>query len=194
MELDVVLKLITGVGAIFGIALTLSHLFAQKSTGKLKKYEMFKELRTYLDDSPDKNFPAICAAVSCLSKRELTLEEVTWFISTPRAFGYLKAYSDQARYIEISEQMDSFRYSEKYSSRTARNLEHLGLIIAYVILASIGLMITMFTQTKAETLPVSIFGYTFGGALVLFGILALLQREHLSNTNSTVKLKFDPTS
>ncbi|WP_351123979.1 hypothetical protein [Shewanella sp. T24-MNA-CIBAN-0130] len=190
MELDVVSKLITFVGAIFGIALTISHLLAQKSTGKLKKFDIFKEIKTYLDDSPDKNFSAICVAINCICKRELTLQEVKWFILTPHAFDYLKAYSDQERYIELSENMDSFRYSGKYQSETVRNIEYLVLVLAYIILASIGVSICIFTQSKVETFIMSISGYIFGIIFIIFGVMALIQKGHLSSSKSTVKRKF----
>jgi hypothetical protein len=190
MELDVVSKLITFVGAIFGIALTISHLLAQKSTGKLKKFDIFKEIKTYLDDSPDKNFSVICVAINCICKRELTLQEVKWFILTPHAFDYLKAYSDQERYIELSENMDSFRYSGKYQSETVRKIEYLVLVLAYIILASIGVSICIFTQSKVETFIMSISGYIFGIIFIIFGVMALIQKGHLTSSKSTVKRKF----
>lgn len=192
MEFEIILKLMTGVGAIFGIALTTSHLLANKSTGKLKRYEIFKELNCYLDDSPEKNFPMICAAVSCVSRRRLTLKEIRWFIKTPHAFDYMKPYSDQARYIELSKNMNSFKFSGKYSNRSARKLEHIGLIAIYIVLASIGLTITILTQAKVSTLPLIALGYAIGGTFILFGIMSLLQSEHLKSASSTVKHNFSP--
>ncbi|MCK7634444.1 hypothetical protein L5M43_03820 [Shewanella sp. SW36] len=190
--IDIVTKLIGGLAAIFGIALTLSHLFAQKSTGRLKKFEIYKEIKTYLDEPSDKNFPVICVAFSCLISRNLTLDESKWFINTPHAFNHLKAYSDQARYIEISEKKDSFRYVEKYSRNSARLYEHIKLIGAYILSASIGIIIMMVTHSKSDNFFISFMGYLFGGVFIFLGIVALLQDGHLSSARSTIKHKFKP--
>ncbi|WP_350431350.1 hypothetical protein ABIS04_13200 [Shewanella sp. H8] len=191
MELDAVLKLISGFGAIFGIPLTITHLLTYKNSGKLKRYEIFKEIKGYLADYNSKSYPVICAAINCISKRELTLDEVKWFIDTPHAFEYIKAYSDQERYIEISEKMDSFRYSDKYSSKAVRNLEHLKLATAYVILSGIGVFILLLTQSQAEMFLIAISGYISGVICIFFGVMMLIQKGHLTSSKLTVERKFD---
>lgn len=114
---DFFLKIISGVAAILGIVLTLSHIYGQKHTGKVKKYEIYKDLKKYLDDPSNKDFSAICAAFNCIIKRKITLEECTWFVKTPNAFNYIEDYCRQENYIEISERKDSFIYSGKFKKK-----------------------------------------------------------------------------
>lgn len=191
-SIDIATKLIGGLATIFGIALTLSHLLAQKSTGKIKKYEIYKELKSHFDDSPEKNFPLMCVALDCLIDRKLTLDESKWFITTPHAFKYLKAYSDQSKYIEISEKKDCFVYKNKYSSKLSRLLEYVQYLTIYIILASLGIISITLTNINSEHLSTSLIGYVLGGILILLGIMALLQNGHLRDTKSTTKHKFFP--
>ncbi|MCH4293804.1 phage holin family protein [Shewanella sp. 3B26] len=151
---------------------------------------MYKEIKELLKKSPVKNYAEICAALSCLIQRELSLNEIKWFIDTPNAFKHLQTYCSQARYIEISENGVCFKYKEKFSSKRRRVIEQAVLVIAYGVLTSIGLIILLLTYSLAEWPAYIILSVILGIAFIVFGILALIQSERLRDTNSTIKLNF----
>ncbi|PKG78248.1 hypothetical protein CXF80_07905 [Shewanella sp. Actino-trap-3] len=190
MEFEIILKLITGVGAIFGIALTLSHLFAQKSTGKLKKYEIFKEIKELIEINEPLNYSTACVALGCLVKRELSLLEIKWFINTPNAFKYLYSFSQQGQYIKISNDGKSFVFKEKYVSWKSRLFEATKLFSLYSLLAFVGIYTAIFGLLHSDMKSDLIFLCTIGLGLVLFGLFFLNQLVILSSTKHLLKQKF----
>lgn len=190
MEIDIILKIIAGIATIFGIFQTVSTLHNNRENKKSKNLEIYKKVKDLLNKKPVKNYAEMCAALNCLIRRELSLEEIKWFIYTPNAFRYLQAYCSQARYIEISEKKDSFKYNEKFSSKKSRILEQAVLVAAYGLLTSMGLFILLLTYSLIEWPVYIILAIILGIALIVFGVLALMQGERLRDTNSTMKLKF----
>ncbi|MEL4484774.1 phage holin family protein [Shewanella algae] len=190
MEIDIIFKVIAGTATIFGIFQTISTLHNNRENKKSKNFETYKRVKDLLSKQPINNYAEMCAALNCLIRRELSLDEIKWFIDTPNAFRHLQTYCSQARYIEISENGDSFKYNKKLSNKKSRMLEQASLIFAYGVLTSVGLVILLLTYSLIEWSVYVILAIIFSVALIVFGVLALIQGERLRDTKSTMKLKF----
>lgn len=183
------------IGAILGTLVAVSalaiktHTFiSNRLSNRIKEYEIYKIVRELLERGESKeNLAAMQVALSCIISRELTLNEIRWFIYTPYAFKHLRDYSTQARYLEVSENQSGFCFKGEYTTRRTRLLESFQLAICYGLFGVGSAVILIYGQLFELPLPFLIIFYGFGVALGALAFAMLRQGIALSDTSRMIE-------
>ncbi len=152
--MEIIIKIITALGGIVGIAIAFNTLFLNKLNKNIKTYELYKSLKTLSSvNHPNNNLAEINVILSCLTSKKLTLKEVKWFVNTPNAYKYIEQFGRLNRYIEISETEDSFK--GRYKLKINRFVEFGAFFLLYLIFGgvSIWLLLESFVKTNDSTFP-----------------------------------------
>ena len=177
------------VATVAGLAKTIHYFSSSKFAKEVKKYGLFKEIKNLIEDDELLNFPIISMAMQCLSKKEMTLEEMKWFIYTVNASKHLRAYSEQYEYIIISKDRKSFIYNDKFSFRTTRYLELFKLLLSYSLLAGLGLSLFVNEIILSDLDTIVIYG-SVSLTSIAFGLFFLWKFFTLLDTRKSLRHRF----
>lgn len=175
-------------GGIAGISMSLHSYLSNKLSNSIKEYEIYKEVSLLLDnDCSSENLASIHVALSCIISRELSVDEIKWFIKTPCAFKYIKDFSTQVNYLEISENNLGFSFKDKYKFKKSRVLEILKLLGLYMVLGSTAAVIFIYGQLTQLQTPLLILLYGFGAVSGFLAVICL--KLGITFTDSTRIIK-----
>lgn len=166
--MEIIIKIITTLGGIIGLAIAFNTLILNKLNKSIKTYELYKNLKALSSvNYPNNNLAEINVILSCLTSKNLTLEEVKWFVNTPNAYKYIEQFGRLNRYIEISETEDSFSFKGKYKLRINRVIEFGAFFLLYIFFGgtSIWLLLESFVKHNDSTFPLLLM-FSFGTFLL----------------------------
>ena len=189
--MEIIIKIITALGGIVGIAIAFNTLFLNKLNKNMKTYELYKSLKTLSSvNHPNNNLAEINVIVSCLTSKNLTLKEVKWFVNTPNAYKYIEQFGRLNRYIEISETEDSFSFKGKYKLKINRVVEFGAFFLLYLIFggASIWLLLESFVKTNDSTFPLLLM---FSIGSFLLALMFLIASSAFSECKKIIR-NFSP--
>ncbi|MFG7353189.1 hypothetical protein ACGMNB_19650 [Shewanella oncorhynchi] len=173
--------------AIAGLSLTTHTLISNKLSNRIKEYEIYKELSGLLKKGAScQNLASMLVALSCIISRELTLDEIRWFVQTPSAFRHIKDYSAQANYLKISDDSSGFSYKEKYTHKKTRWLEIVSLFGLYIVLGVIAAVIFVYGNLSQLQTPLLIFLYGFGAISAFLALVFLKLLIAFSDTKRMI--------
>lgn len=152
------------------------HTFiSNRLSNRIKEYDIYKEVKQLLEENQDnRNLASIQAALRCIISKELTLDEIKWFIKTPNAFKHIRYYSAQARYLTISKNQSGFSRVEKYNNWWSRMLERLQIMFVYIFSGTLSAAILIYGHLFEIAAPLLMVLYGFG---IACGFLALKMLE-----------------
>lgn len=171
-DLGKVIGILVGIATV---AIAMHTFISNKLNNRIKEYEIYKEVRQLLEENQDnRNLASIQVALRCIISRELTLNEIVWFIKTPNAFKYIRNYSAQARYLTISKEQSGFSRLEKYNNWWSRMFERLQIMFFYICLGTISAVSLAYGHLFEIATPLLMVLYGFG---IACGFLAIKMLE-----------------
>jgi hypothetical protein len=185
-NVPVFLGMISGVAAFVK---TIHYFSVSNFSKEVKKYELLKEIKNLTEEDEKINFPMISMAMQCLSKREMTLEEMKWFIYTANASKHLRTYSEQHEYIIISKDRKSFTYNDKFSSKVTRFFELSKLLFIYSFLAGFGLNLIINEIVYSDFDTIIIYG-SISMTCIVFGLFYLWKFFTLFDSRKSLRHRF----
>ncbi|GGQ33766.1 hypothetical protein [Shewanella litoralis] len=188
-QLNDITIFISMIVTVAGLAKTIHYFRTSKFAKEVKKYEIFKEVKILIEEDEVSNLPIISMAIQCLSKRDMTLEEIKWFIYTTNSSKHLRTYSEQKQFITIATDNKSFVFKEKYSSLKSRILELCKLLALYSIIAGYGFYIIAGFSASVELDMVIIYG-SIAATCIIIGLFFLLKFFILIDAHKTIKHRF----
>ncbi|OBT10373.1 hypothetical protein A9267_05710 [Shewanella sp. UCD-FRSSP16_17] len=157
--MEIFIKILTILGGITGLVLAFNTLISRKLDKDIKNYELYKSLKMLSSvEEPSSNLSEINVILNCITSINLTIDEVKWFIETPNAYKYIEQYGRLNRYIEVSNNKDSFIFKGKYKSKTKRNFEFCIFFLLYLSFGglSVFLFLESITTNDSSTLPIHV--------------------------------------
>ncbi|MGS0673917.1 hypothetical protein [Shewanella sp. 125m-1] len=179
--------IVTIIAGLAGVVMALHTYFSNKLSNSIKEYEIYKDVRELLSQGTcSQNIASMHVALSCIISRELTLDEIQWFVQTPTAFRHIKDYSAQANYLEISDDSSGFSFKEKYTHKRARRLERVSLFGLYIAFGVIAAVIFVYGHLSPLQTPLLIFLYGFGAISAFLALVFLKLLIAFSDTKRMI--------
>lgn len=183
-DIGTIVAILAGVA---GIVIALHTYLSNKLSNRIKEYEIYKEVRDQLElGDSNENLSSMLVALSCIMSRELTLDEIRWFVQTPSAFRHIKDYSAQANYLKISDDSSGFYYRERYTQKKTRWLEIVSLFGLYIVLGVIAAVIFVYGHLSQLQTPLLIFLYGFGAISAFLALVFLKLLIAFSDTKRMI--------
>ncbi|ENG7521876.1 hypothetical protein ABVD55_005111 [Vibrio harveyi] len=164
------LKFIALFVPVIGIVPLLRQIQDYSFTKNKDSYEIYQKIRTLVKESLNDNYAEILVLMNCITSRELSPEEVEWFVEHPGAFGYLKDFGvSGARYLEVDVSNNTFNLTPLVSTlrkRVFERLKFVGFVLFFLMFMVIPLA---YLLSVSDHKAVDIFVY-----VILFGCMCLV--------------------
>lgn len=180
---------------ILGVLTTIAALVikfhtytSNKLSNSIKEYEIYKEVRDVLALSENGvDLASIQVALGCIISRELSIEEIKWFINTPCAFKHIRDYSAQERYLNISDTQTGFDFKKSYLAKKTRVYEGIALFLSYTFFGTLGAVIFIYGHLLNIPIFLQIILYGFGVVSWVIALAMLHLGMILSDTERMIK-------
>ncbi|HCE3715938.1 TPA: hypothetical protein NKQ51_004444 [Vibrio parahaemolyticus] len=124
-QTDVIIGSIVSMAGLLVIYHNVRNIKGEKAKELHGRYVQVKELASDIES----NYPEILIILSGITRADLSIAEVRWFISEPRAFLKLETYGKlPRRYSKIDLEKGEFSLTERVDSFKKRMLERFNII------------------------------------------------------------------
>jgi hypothetical protein len=184
-DLLIILGVLTAIAAL---AIKFHTYTSNKLSNNIKEYEIYKEVRDLLILSEgDVDLASIHVALSCIISRELSIEDIKWFVHTPCAFKHIRDFSSQERYLNISDTQTGFDFKKSYLAKKTRVYEGIVLFLSYTFFGTLGAVIFIYGHLLNIPMFLQIILYGFRVVSWIIALAMLHLGMILSDTERMIK-------